>query len=188
MIQLVFFLSVGVLLFVFLLVLARRGRAEGAAETLVEARHALLILQTELLPRALVTRIFAREDLDFVVAQGSRQVEDLFLRERTRVALIWVERVRGQVELLRRLHLGSARYYAQLELRRELSLAWDFGVLLVCCRALSLVFLVGGAYSGSRIVGTVAEAATRICEISGQSLAFLSKSGVDDFAGRGSTL
>lgn len=186
MIQLVFFLSIGILLFIFLLVLARRGRAEGAAEILVEARQALFTLQAELLPEGLVTRIFARDDLDFVLSEGSRDIEELFFSERKRVALIWVERVRGQVKLLRRLHLGSARYYAQLEFRSELSLAWNFALLLVSCRVLTLTFAVGGAYSTPKVVGTVAEAATRVCEISGQSLAFLSRAGLENFGGRSS--
>jgi hypothetical protein len=189
-IQLVFFLTVGGVLFVFLLLLARRGRAEGGAETLVSARQALFTLQTELLPAGLVGRIFAKDDLDFVDSEGSRQIRALFLKERQRIALLWVGRVRDQIRLLRSLHLGSARFYARLDLKTELALAADFGLLLVSCRALQLAFVVGGPYATPSMVGTVADAAARVCDISKQSLAFLTTpdlSALGDLSGPGQT-
>lgn len=188
MTQLVFFLGIGLSLFIFLLLLARRGRVEGAAEILVDARQALFALQTELLPQGLVRRIFSRDDLEFVLSTDSPEIRRIFLKERNRVAIMWVERVRGHIELLRRLHLGSARFYARLEFRSEMALAWNFAVLLVSCRALQMAFAVGGAYTTPKIVGTVADAATRVCEISGQSLAFMSKSGLENFTGRSSAV
>jgi hypothetical protein len=181
MIQLVFFSSVGLLLFVFLLALARRGKAEGGAEALVCARQALLTLRTELLDQELVARIFARDDLAFVRSQHSRAIESMFLRERKKIALIWLERIRSQIQLLRRLHLGSARFYARLELKTEISLGWSFATLLVTCRALRLAFWVAGPYAAPGMVSAVAHAATNVCEISRQSLAFLSGAGLDSF-------
>lgn len=188
MTQLIFFLGIGLSLVVFLLILARRGRVEGAAEILVEARQALFALQTELLAQGLVRRIFSRDDLEFVISTDSSEIRRMFVEERKRVAIMWVERVRGQIELVRRLHLGSARFYARLEFSAEMALAWNFAVLLVSCRALRMAFVVGGPYMAPRVVGTVADAATRVCEISGESLAFLSKSGVGNFSGRSSAV
>lgn len=184
MTQLIFFLGIGLLLFIFLLALARRGRVEGAGPVLVDARRALFALQTGLLPQGLVTRIFARDDLEFVLSTGSAEVRTVFLAGRKKIALLWVGGVHGQVRLLRRLHLGSARFYARLDFRSELTLAWNFAVLSVLCRALRMAFSVGGAYTAPKVVGTVADAAARVCEISGQSLAFLSKRGLDNFGGR----
>jgi len=174
-VQLVFFLAVGVLLLVFLGVLAWRGRAEGAAVALVEARQAVATLQTELLPPALVHRIFARDDLAFVRSQGLPEIEDLFLKERKRIAILWLERVRTEIQLLRRLHLGAARFYARLSVRAELSLAWDFAVLLFGCRLLQVAFAVAGPYAAPGIVETVAQTATRVCEVSREALSFLSR-------------
>lgn len=183
MIQLLFFLTVGGVLFVFLLLLARRGKAEGGAEALVNARQALLTLQTELLPAGLVGRIFAKDDLEFVDSEGSQEVRDLFLRERQKVALLWVERVKDEIRLLRYLHLGSARFYARLDLKTEVVLAADFGLLLISCKALELVFVMRGPFAAPRMVGTVANAAARVCDISQQSLAFLTTSDLNALGG-----
>lgn len=183
MLQLLFFLGVGALLFVLLGLLARRGRAEGGARALIGARQALYTLRSELLPQDLVSRIFAREDLEFVLSLQSPAVQSTFFKQRKRVALLWVERVQGQIRHLRHLHLGSARFYARLEFKTELSLAWNFTVLLVSCRALKFAILVGGPYAAPVIVGTVADAATRVCEISARSLAFLSGAGLDGLGG-----
>lgn len=183
MIQLLFFLTVGGVLFVFLLLLARRGKAEGGAEALVNARQALLTLQTELLPAGLVGRIFAKDDLEFVDSEGSQEVRDLFLRERQKVALLWVERVKDEIRLLRYLHLGSARFYARLDLKTEVVLAADFGLLLISCKALELAFVMRGPFAAPRMVGTVANAAARVCDISQQSLAFLTTSDLNALGG-----
>ncbi len=179
MVQLLFFLGVGGLLFVFLLVLSRRGKAEGGARALVGARQALFTLRSELLPPDLVTRIFAREDLEFVLSLHSAAVQSVFFAQRKRIALIWVERIQAQIRHLRHLHLGSARFYARLEFKTELSLAWNFTILLVSCRALKTAILIGGAYAAPAMVGTVAGAATRVCEISAKSLAFLTTGGLE---------
>lgn len=184
MIGLIFFICVGLLLFVFLLILARRGRAEGGARVLVEAHQALSVLQGELLPQRFVSRLFARDDLDFVRSEGEPHVEQLFRSERKRVAVLWIRRMRQQIELLRRLHLGAARFYARLDFRSELTLAWNFALLLVSCRVLEAVFALGGAYAVPKVADTVAGAATRVCQISGQSLAFLSKGGLGNAGDR----
>jgi hypothetical protein len=181
MFQLIFFSGVGALLFVFLLVLARRGKAEGGARALIGARQALYTLRSELLLEDLVARIFARDDLEYVLSLRSRSVETVFFAQRKRVALMWVERIRTQVRHLRHLHLGSARFYARLEFKTELSMAWNFTVLLFSCRVLQFAIFVGGPYAAPAVVGTVTQAAAHVCEISARSLAFLSGAGLDGF-------
>jgi len=178
-IQLLFFLFLAAAFFAFLLYFAYRGRAEGGAAVLVEARQALVTLENDLLPHDFVAGIFAKDDLEFVRAEGSRAIERLFVQERRKIALIWVERVERQIRQLRHLHLGSARFYAQLNVRTELSLAWDFGILVVNCQALRLALLLGGAYAAPVVVGRVAEAASRVCDISRRSLSFLTQNGLD---------
>jgi hypothetical protein len=173
-IQLISFLLIGALLLVSLYFFARRGqRAEGGSGALVEARQALNTLRAGLLPAELVGRIFARDDLEYIESQASREIRDLFLEERTKVALFWVSRVRKQVLSLRRFHLGSARFYARLNLRTELALAMDFAAILLACRALQVFLYVRGPYAAPRIVGSTAASAARVCKISEESLAFL---------------
>jgi hypothetical protein len=48
---------------------------------------------------------------------------------------------------------------------------------------LKAAILVGGPYSAPAMVGTVAGAAARVCEISAQSLAFLRGAGLEGLGG-----
>jgi hypothetical protein len=151
----------------------RRPRTEGGAQAIVEARQALSALQSGLLPPELVERIFAPEDLEYVVSHAPPAVHKLFLDERKQVALSWARQVRAAILHLRRFYLGQARLYAGLELRTEIKLAIDFGLLLFACRALELAIYWRGAYAAGRMVGATTLAATRICTISEKALAFL---------------
>ncbi|MGD1210212.1 MAG: hypothetical protein ABR973_02490 [Candidatus Acidiferrales bacterium] len=174
MIQLIFFLLVGALLLSSLFFLARRGsRAEGNARVLVEARQALNALQVGLLPRELVARIFANDDREYVASAAPGPLYELFLNERKKVALSWVNQVHTQVLSLKRFHLGAARFYTRLSLRTEIELAWHFAALLIACRAVQLVVYLGGPFAAPRMVGTTATVAAKVCEISEKSLAFL---------------
>lgn len=178
MIQLLFFLLVGAALLSALLFLGGRqsphARAEGNSHHLVDARKALDALQGELLPQPLVQRIFAREDLDYMVSLAMpRAVRDLFVHERRKIALLWIDQVRCQVSNLRRFHVGAARSYAQLGLRTEFALGCHFAALLCACSALRAAVYVAGPYAAPRIVDATASAAAGVCSISEQALAFL---------------
>lgn len=185
MIQLLFFVLIGVALLASLLLIGRRGsvRAEGDSGALLEARRALDSLQGGLLPEELVQRIFARDDLDYLSSSAApKAVRDLFVSERKRVALSWISQVRCQISSLKRFHVGAARSYARLGMRTELKLACHFAALLVACRALRLAVYVGGPYAAPRMVGATAAAAASICTISEQSLAFLNPVQLKPFA------
>ena len=185
MIQLLFFVLIGVALLASLLLIGRRGsvRAEGDSGALLEARRALDSLQGGLLPEELVQRIFARDDLDYLTSSSApKAVRDLFVTERKRIALSWISQVRCQISSLKRFHVGAARSYAQLGLGTEFKLACHFAALLVACRALRLAVYVGGPYAAPRMVGVTAAAAASICTISEQSLAFLNPVQVKPFA------
>ena len=188
MIQLIFFLAIGVLLFLSLIFLVWRSpRAEDGSAALVEARQALVALQTGLLPTELIGRIFAREDLEYVRSQAPPPVCAMFLSERKRIALAWAVQVRKQVLNLMRFHLGSARFYARLSFRTELALAVQFGALLFACRALQMALYIGGPYAAPRIAGATAATAVQVCRISERSLAFLNSARLGAPPGRPSS-
>jgi hypothetical protein len=184
-IELVLFLTAGAgfLLLLYLLARRRNSQPEGGAGALVEARQALDSLQMGLLPRELVERIFAREDLDFVRRTCPRKIQDSFLRERKRIALSWIAHVRKQVLNLRRFHSGQSRRYAKLEFRTEIALALDFVSLLIVCRVLQAIFYVRGPYAAPRIVGKAISVAGNLCGVSERSLAFLKPRNADLYRG-----
>jgi hypothetical protein len=172
-IQLILFLLVGFLLLVSLLIFAKRGRAEGGSEALVEACQALRALQFGLLSPEILARIFATSDQRYIRETAPREVQELFRIERQRITLSWVNRVREQISSLQRFHSGSARFYARLSFRTELELALQFAGLRMGCSVLQLALRFGGPYAAPAVVSTTASAAARVCAISEKSLAFL---------------
>lgn len=174
MIQLIFFLSIGALLFLCLFLLARRNpRPEGSSGALIEARQALTALQTGLLPIELVQRIFTQEDWEYIRSEAPKAVREIFMEERKKVALFWIEQVRTQIRSLRRFHRGAARSYARLNPRLEMELALWFAGLTGACSLLQVLVYLGGPYAAPGMVGAMANAASRACKISERSLAFL---------------
>ena len=160
MIQLLFFLLISAALLSSLLFLSRHGssRVEGDSGVLLEARRALDALQGGLLPEEFVQRIFAKDDLDYLISMASpKSVRDLFVAERKKIALSWIGQVRRQISSLKRFHASAARSYARLGLRTEFQLACHFAALLVGCRALGLAVYVGGPYVAPRMVGTTGQ-------------------------------
>ena len=175
-----FILGVVFLALLYFFALRKDPRPEGGAEALLEARQALNSLRTDLLPPALVERIFTREDLDFVSATCSHETRELFLRERKRMARCWIEQVRAKVLSLQRFYSGRSRSYAQLDFRTELSLGLGFASLLIACRVLQAVFYFRGPYAAPRVVARTINGAADLCRTSAQSLGFLAD-GVNAF-------
>jgi hypothetical protein len=177
MMQLVLFLALGSGLVVLLFLLARRSRriADGMYAAL-EARQALDALQVELLPPAILGRLFDRRDLDYVAAHAPARIQELFLEERQKVVLSWIAQIRKQLLSLKEFHRGSARFYAGLSPATEVRLACDFFVLLNLCRMLEVAVRWGGPYAAPRMAGRAVVAAARVCDLSEKSLDFLKTS------------
>jgi hypothetical protein len=171
--QLISFIAIAIGLGVSLASLALRKRVEGGSDALVRAKQALSSLQAGLLPEEMVARIFDRTDLLYVESQSSKDICEMFMSERKLVVLSWIRRVRQEVKDLRSFHLGSARFYAGLSLTTEISLGFDFALLLLACRALQVSVYLGGPYVAPRMVASTAAIANRVCAISERSLAFL---------------
>ena len=173
MTQLISFIAIAVGLGVSLASLALRKRVEGGSDAMLRAKQALSSLQAGLLPAEMVARIFDRTDLVYVESQSSNDIREMFMSERKLVVLSWIRRVRQEVNDLRSFPLGSARFYAGLSLATEISLGFDFALLLLACRALQVSVYLGGPYAAPRMVASTAAIANRVCTISERSLAFL---------------
>jgi hypothetical protein len=174
-IQLVFFLALGLGFLGVLIFMLRRGRAtaEGGAAALIEARGALDTLQCSLMPPDLIGRIFEQQDLEYIETSAPPEVREFFLRERSQIALLWIRQVRTQLISLRRFYTGRSRYYAQISAGTELSLALNFLVLLSACRLLEILVYVRGPFAAPRIVGATITRTAKICDFSAERLDFL---------------
>jgi hypothetical protein len=184
-IGLILSLLVGLGLFAFLLVLALRHRApvEGSGRQCVEARQSLRTLQTGLLRRNIVERIFDQEDLRYVTTATSAQICKLFNSERKRISLIWVGRLRGEIRNLMGFHIRYSRLHAKMSLLTEIRAALDFALLLLACAILKILLSWRGPYGAPLLVGMTTAAAARVCAVSEESLAFLSPAVSDPFRG-----
>jgi hypothetical protein len=182
MMQLLVSLLIGICVFASLYLLSRRPSAEGGAESLVRARSALELLQGNLLPAEMVERIFTKADLDYVTEGTTPGVRKLFVEERKRIALLWVNQIAKQIRSLQEFHLGSARFYSRLSAGTEMRLAFEFFTLLCFCRALRLALYLRGPYAAPRMVGRVAAVANSVCATSEQAMSFLNPAKLDRLA------
>jgi hypothetical protein len=179
-IQLVLFVALGAGFLFSLYLFARRGsRVEGSAQDVLKARQALMSLQSGLLPPEMVGRIFAKSDYEYVMVGNNFSIREMFLAERRKIALLWVNQIRRQVLNLRQFHLGSARFYSRLSVRTETGLALEFFTLLCICRTLQIALYLRGAYAAPRMVGRAATAAARVCDISEKSMSFVKAAQLD---------
>jgi len=175
MIQLIPFVAVGAgLLILLLLVLLRPSApAEGSAGALVAAKRTLESLQLGLLPAGLVEQLFGQGDLSYISSIGSKDLNNLFLAERKRLALAWIGKVREEIGVLKEFHVSQARMFSQMSRWTEISVALEFADLEFQCRVLQLLMRWRGPYAAPNLVRRAAATAERLCAGIDQSLAFL---------------
>ena len=178
MTQLFIFIAIAVALLILLLVAMRRqpARAAGSAGELVTAKKTLESLQSGLLPPEHVEQVFGRRDLAYVEEMGSKDIRDLFLSERKRLALMWIRLVRRQVRALKEFHVSRSRMFTQMSWWKEFSLALNFASLEIRCGILQILMQWRGAYAAPDFARRTAASAGRVCSTLDQSLAFLTPS------------
>jgi len=174
MMQLFLFILLAVVFLASIYLFVRpRPRVEGSALDIVRARQDLSALQGGLLPAEIVERIFTRTDYEYVASESAKEVRELFLAERKRLALLWAGHLLQRIRNLQQFHLGSARFYSRLRLRTEIRLASEFFTLLCVCRALQATIYLRGPYAAPRMVARVAAAAASVCATSEEVMNFL---------------
>jgi hypothetical protein len=185
MIALLLSIALGLGLLFLLWALVRRSpmQVEGSAYQFVEARGSLRALQRELLPRDFIDRLFDRRDLEYVSAQTSPEVRRLFLEERKRISVLWVQRIRSEIRKLMHFHRGHSRFQSEISILTEIRLATDFAALLIICRLLEAIFNLRGPYAAPWLVDSAAATAARLCSVSEKSLAFLNVPGLRAITG-----
>jgi len=170
----VLFLSGGVGFLSLLLIWLLRGdgSAASAGEDAVvsEARAVLTAMHVELPPRALVERIFAPQDWQYVSTLAPSQVQGLFLRERKALALSWLRQTRKQTGMLMEFHRKAVRTNVDLSPSFELRLALGYVVFLLSYQVLCSVIWLWGPFVARGVVGYVVNISEQLSFLSGRTL------------------
>jgi hypothetical protein len=99
---------------------------------------------TEPCTEEFVSRVFSRNDWEFVHGLKTRQVESLFARERKRLALIWMRQTSTIIRKAMREHANAARQSKNLEFGSEISILAQFLVLMAGCSILTVAIQTAG--------------------------------------------
>jgi len=92
-------------------------------------------------------------DWDFVSRNVPSEIQQMFLRERTILAISWLRRTRTRVSLLMRAHVAAVGQIADLHLATELKLALNYLVVLTLCNLLIAWIWARGPMRTRKMVG-----------------------------------
>ena len=103
--------------------------------------------------RDLGERIFGPEDWDFVSRETASEIQRMFQRERTVLAIAWLRRARLQVSQVMRAHVAGAQQSEDLQLATETRLALSYFLFLILCNSLIGWVWLYGPVRTRKIVG-----------------------------------
>ena len=173
-------LAIGLLLIALLAILLRRPESvddEGFSQ-LSNDDSFTGSLRFEERRKDIVERIFGREDWDFMVSQGSKELQRLFLFERKHIALCWLSEIRNQARAAMRFHVSHAGRSKKLVPLLELRMALDYFSIRLKCELIAFVLLLRGpvALRGmAEQASHLAEQLRGLLEVASQTEAFASK-------------
>jgi hypothetical protein len=102
---------------------------------------------------AAVKRIFAKEDMEFIAREGTREVQRFFLRERNKLAVQCLQTARGHVKRLMDLHLKLASYTYEPSPRIEFNLTVKYWLFILASNALLVLVRFRGPFQAVEIAG-----------------------------------
>lgn len=100
---------------------------------------------------AAVRRIFATDDIEFILQDAGPSVQRLFLKERKRLAVQWLRSTQKRVAHLMSLHLKLASYTHDPSPRFELNLTIKYSCFVLAANALLLALWLFGPFQVSKI-------------------------------------
>lgn len=100
-------------------------------------------LRAGLCPPEVLERIFEPGDSDFIARQPSREAQELFHRERKRLAYLWLRQTRHEIASVRQFHAEMARKSTELDPVTEVKIAVDCMLVSGMCwlMAVAIYFL-----------------------------------------------
>jgi hypothetical protein len=144
-------LLLGIVLLLLLLLMAARGSM--AAQELGSTPDLPLLEDDaglDTCPAEFVGRIFSSDDWEFVSDTRSRQLQELFRRERKLVALAWVHQTSIAIRRIMREHTEATRQSHDLRFATETKLVLLYAELMLIC---GMLFLAIQAASPQRVRG-----------------------------------
>ena len=152
-------LIAGVVLLLLLLAVAIKGWLN-SRELLEPSLPAPEDDAVSICPEEFVSRVFSRDDCDFVRKLGASDIEQLFQKERKKLALLWVRQTSIMIRKLMAAHARAARQSKNLEFTAEMNILSQFVVSIAACAVLSL----GIQIAGPPTVASLAQFAQRLSQ------------------------
>jgi hypothetical protein len=157
--------AVGLSLVLFLLLIVRREDLNQQA-AVASSDRTLRDYPNALQPPELASRIFSRQDREFILLLRSPQLHAIYKQERRRVALHWVRQISHEVSKIMRTHRLASRQIHNLNVATESKLFLEYLRLQFLCGL--LLFLI--EFLGPHALNDLATYAGELYERIGRAL------------------
>ena len=151
MIALIFFIVLAAtLLFLLLIWVSSRPPAPWKNLTGIQLVDLIESFHLSLPSVLMAARIFAVEDWDFVCQTGGKKLRELFLRERSSIALSWIRATQSQVSRVLRLYRLAARVSNQARFASEAKILLSYSAFHLSCGVLKFLIWFLGPFKARR--------------------------------------
>jgi hypothetical protein len=110
----------------------------------------------------IASRIFSRQDREFVLRLGSPGLRSIYQKERREVALLWVARISGAVGKIMHEHKLASRYSHNLDAGAEAKLVLQHLRFRLVCGLLTVLIRIFGPHALGDLAAHVGELYQRI--------------------------
>jgi hypothetical protein len=127
----------------------------------------------EIRPQLLACQIFDDGDWKYVCDAAPAGERKIFLRERTNIALTWLNEMRAQAAQVMWLHRQASRRAPDLSASLELEIAGNYAAFLACCYAMRVAIRLRGPFGTRATMDRLLGCSSRLWQGSEQLLATL---------------
>jgi hypothetical protein len=146
-------LGITVLAFGVRLLVQWTRRRHAPVVSIEDYSRACLELDSVLKEMAAMRRIFANDDLEFVLQSGTEEVQRFFLEERKILAIQWLRTIQRQMAGLMELHLKLASLAHAPNPKFEFKLSTDYVCFIFVSNLLLFLLWLRGPFETVLIVG-----------------------------------
>src|SRR5712664_4307860 len=162
---LAFVLGMVILALAFYILAGSSPKTSKPAVTVDDYAKAREGLELVFFETAAIETICSVEDLNFIARAGNDDVRRLFLKERKRLALLWLRKTQKQVAQLMDLHLRLANYTYDPNPGFELELNAKYAAFVVVSNIVLLLLWVAGPFMATRTIAYTIRATGDFCSV-----------------------